>query len=61
LQRGNKKGGGFDKNKPIFEGMTAIFMPGDKIQFVDRWCSVTLYAFQYHTRQKNREDGRPPL
>jgi hypothetical protein len=26
-----KKGKGFDKNKPIYESMMSIFMPGDKI------------------------------
>jgi hypothetical protein len=57
-----KKGkGGFDKNLPIYEYSLSIFMPGDKIQFVERWCSVTPFCFQYHTRQKMRVDGRPPL
>jgi len=56
-----KKGKGFDPNLPIYEHSLSIFMPGDKIQFVERWCSITLLCFQYHTRQKMRVDGRPPL
>jgi hypothetical protein len=56
-----KKGKGFDKTQPIYEHSLHIFMPGDKVQFVERWCSVTPYCFQYHTRQKMRQDGRPPL
>lgn len=45
---------GFDKTIPIYEHSLAVFMPGEKINFIERWCSVTRFCFQYHTRQKKR-------
>jgi hypothetical protein len=36
-------------------------MPGDKIQFVERWCTATFVRFEYYTRKKSRVDKRKPL
>ena len=46
---------------PIFEESLHVWMPGDKVQFVERWCLVTLQDFYYYTRYDNRIEGRKPL
>ena len=38
-----------------------LFMPGDKIQFVDRWCTATFVSFEYYTRKQSRVEKRKPL
>lgn len=52
---------GYGKDTPIYESPLQVFMPGDKVQFVERWCTATFISFEYFTRKKNREDNRRPL
>jgi len=46
---------------PLFEEGLHLMMPGDKIQFVSRWCLATMCSFKYYTRFDSRIEGKRPL
>jgi len=52
---------GYNRNMPLYEETLQVFMPGDKIQFVERWCTATFVSFLYFTRKDSRVNRRRPL
>jgi hypothetical protein len=61
LTKAKNKQRGYNKKTPIYETFMMVFMPGEKITFVERWCTATFISFEYYTRKKSRVDNRKPL
>lgn len=56
-----KREKGYDISDNFYLGSLRILMPGDKLNFVDRYFTLTPRSFQYYSKKRNFEQGKAPL